>query len=306
MDSTTPALERALTVLDRLGENPQGLSAAELAAAAGVPRASLYRMLRVLAEREFVVAAVGGYRLGPAVTRLASRIAMRDLPALAQPLMDALCARTGESVKLVLREGTEAVTVAAAHSGNDARIAVRIGTRLPLYVGASQRLLLSRAPADVVAAVLAAPRARVASGTIAGARELRRNLAELAQRGARSPGTARASREWARWLRASTTRRAPPARCWSASTSRRERRRPACASCARRPRRPRAGSRSSWAGSEARVPRAVSRTGARSPQSRKDAKGQASCLPSGACGALPGCPARNRRAVRRRSWRAAP
>ena len=180
MDATTPALERALTVLDRLGENPQGLSAAALAAAAGVPRASLYRMLRVLAEREFVVAADGGYRLGPAVTRLAARISARDLPALAQPLMDALCARTGESVKLVVREGTEAVTVAAAHSGNDARIAVRIGTRLPLYVGASQRLLLSRAPADVVAQVLAAPRARVASGTITGARELRRNLAELA------------------------------------------------------------------------------------------------------------------------------
>ena len=182
MDSTTPALERALTVLDRLGENPQGLSAAELAAAAGVPRASLYRMLRVLAEREFVVAAVGGYRLGPAVTRLASRVAMRDLPALAQPLMDALCARTGESVKLVLREGTEAVTVAAAHSGNDARIAVRIGNRLPLYVGASQRLLLSRAPPEVVSAVLASPRARIASGTITGAREMRRSLAELATR----------------------------------------------------------------------------------------------------------------------------
>ena len=74
------------------------------------------------------------------------------------------------------------LTVAAAHSGNDARIAVRIGNRLPLYVGASQRLLLSRAPPEVVAAVLAAPRARVASGTITGARELRRNLAELATR----------------------------------------------------------------------------------------------------------------------------
>lgn len=181
MDTTTPALERALTLLDRLGENPQGLSAAALADAAGVPRASLYRMLRALAAREYVVAIGGTYRLGPAVTRLAARISARDLPALAQPLMDALCARTGESVKVVVREGTEAVTVAAAHSGNDARIAVRIGTRLPLYVGASQRLLLSRAPADVVAQVLAAPRARVASGTITGARELRRNLAELAQ-----------------------------------------------------------------------------------------------------------------------------
>jgi DNA-binding IclR family transcriptional regulator len=180
MDSTTPALERALAILDRLGESPGGLSAAALATAVEVPRASLYRMLRVLAEREYVVVADGGYRLGPAVTRLAGRIATRDLPALAQPLMDALSARTGESVKLVVREGTEAVTVAAAHSGNDARIAVRIGHRLPLYVGASQRLLLSRAPPEVVAAVLASPRRRIASGTITGARELRRSLAELA------------------------------------------------------------------------------------------------------------------------------
>ena len=181
MDTSTPALERALTVLDRLGEQPQGLSAAALATAAGVPRASLYRMLRVLAAREYVVAVGGAYRLGPAVTRLAAKVSARDLPALAQPLMDALCAHTGESVKLVVREGTEAVTVAAAHSGNDARIAVRIGHRLPLYVGASQRLLLSRAPPEVVARVLAAPRLRFASGTITGARELRRNLALLAR-----------------------------------------------------------------------------------------------------------------------------
>lgn len=181
MDKATPALERALAVLEWLAARPQGASAAQIAAATGVPRASLYRMLRVLGRGGYVVAGGAGYALGPGVARLAAGVPARELTSLAQPVMEALCAEVGESVKLVIRDGLEALTVAATNSGRDARITVRIGTRMPLYVGASQRLLLSRSPPEVVDAVLAAPRRRHASGTIVAARELRRSLAELAR-----------------------------------------------------------------------------------------------------------------------------
>lgn len=180
MDKATPALERALTVLEWLAARPQGASAAAIAAATGVPRASLYRMLRVLARGSHVVATAQGYLLGPGIARLAAGVPARDLAALAQPVLDALCAAAGQSVKLVVRDGLEALTVAVANSACEARITVRIGTRMPLYVGASQRLLLSQAPQEVVAAVLAAPRRRHASGTIVAVRDLRRSLAELA------------------------------------------------------------------------------------------------------------------------------
>jgi DNA-binding IclR family transcriptional regulator len=179
MDNSMPAVERAVAVLEALAGAPGGATVAQLAAATGVPRATLYRMLRVFSAHAFVARSAEGYVLGPGLRRLAASVPARDLPRIAQPVMDRLCARIGESVKLVVRNGTEALTIAAAHSGNDSRIAVRIGMRLPLYVGASQRLLLSRAPADVVDAVLAAPRRRHASGTIVAERALRSDVARL-------------------------------------------------------------------------------------------------------------------------------
>lgn len=179
MDKSMPALERTIAVLEELGKHAAGLPAPALAEATGVPRATLYRMLRVLSAHAFVARSPAGYVLGAGIGRLAARLPVRELAVLAQPVMDALCARIGESVKLVTRDGMDALTVAAAHSGIDARIAVRIGYRIPLYVGASQRLLLSRAPAEIVAAVLSAPRRRYASGTIIGARALRDDVARL-------------------------------------------------------------------------------------------------------------------------------
>jgi DNA-binding IclR family transcriptional regulator len=179
MDKSMPALERAIAVLEELGKHAGGLPAPALAKLTGIPRATLYRMLRVLTAHAYVVQGPAGYVLGAGIGRLAARVPVREIAVLAQPIMDALCAQIGESVKLVARDGMDALTLAAAHSGNDARIAVRIGYRIPLYVGASQRLLLSRAPADIVAAVLSMPRRRVASGTITGARVLRADIERL-------------------------------------------------------------------------------------------------------------------------------
>ena len=70
--------------------------------------------------------------------------------------METLAAELGETVKLVVRDGREALTVAAVIP-RDACIASRVGTRLPLHVGASQRLLLAHAPAEIRDAVLASP-----------------------------------------------------------------------------------------------------------------------------------------------------
>ena len=179
MDSSMPAVERTIAVLEAVAAGRNGATVAELAAATAVPRATLYRILRVLSAHAFVVRAADGYLLGPGLQQLAARAPARDLADLAQPVMDRLCARIGESVKLVVRDGDRALTIAAAHSGNDSRIAVRIGMRLPLYVGASQRLLLSRAPQEIIESVLATPRRRHASGTIVSERALRADIARL-------------------------------------------------------------------------------------------------------------------------------
>jgi DNA-binding IclR family transcriptional regulator len=180
----TPSLRRGLALLRDLAGAPEGRSAADLGARLGVPRATLYRLLRALADESFVLPTAdgGGYRLGPALAELAGAAnGRRDLEGVARPVMEALAATIGETVKLVVRDGREALTVAAVIP-RDACIASRVGTRLPLHVGASQRLLLAHAPADVRESVVAGPLVRVTSRTVASPDRLRRELATLAQR----------------------------------------------------------------------------------------------------------------------------
>jgi len=181
-----PALERGLDVLERIGAAPLGATATELIAATGVPRATLYRIVAVLAARGLISSGTARpprYVLGPALVRLARDAPPQvDLASTAQPVMDALAASIGETIKLVVRVDTEALTIALSHANHNVPILSRVGTRLPLHLGASQRLLLSRAPADVLDAVARTPMERRASRTITSPRVLRREVAALRER----------------------------------------------------------------------------------------------------------------------------
>ena len=181
-----PALSRGLAVLREIAARPEGAGAAELARKLGIPRATLYRLLGTLVAGGFAQPAPGlpaRYVLGPALGRIAgTREPERDLVDLARPVMDALARELGETVKLVVRDGFEALTVAVSLPRRDSCIASRVGTRLPLYVGASQRLLLAHAPPPVRDRVLAGPLDRVASRTITHPGRLRAELDALAAR----------------------------------------------------------------------------------------------------------------------------
>jgi len=187
MDNSMPALQRAIGILEYLEQTPGGGNAAAIASATGVPRATLYRILRVLKQHGFVADATtpsGAVVLGPALARLGAQVAApRNLISAAHYAMATLCDRVNETVKLVVRQGDEAVTLSVSHPSNDLHVASRVGARLPLWLGASQRLLLAHAPPEVAERVLAAPHERLASGTITDAAQLKAELGTLRQRG---------------------------------------------------------------------------------------------------------------------------
>jgi DNA-binding IclR family transcriptional regulator len=184
MDNSIPALERAMAVLDTLYASRKGISALKLIELCGISQTTLYRILRLLLARGYVAQnSDGTYVLGATFVRMATRVPLRDdLAARALPVMHTLSERFGETIKLVVRDHLESVTTAVIHARTEPRITSRIGTRMPLYVGAPQRLLLSRAPQDVIEAVLSQPLQRWASGTITDPQSLRMNLTILARR----------------------------------------------------------------------------------------------------------------------------
>lgn len=183
-DGGVPALRRGLALLRAIATRDGGLAMAELAQAVPMPRATAYRLLRALVDEAFVIpapGATGRYVIGPAVAALRVGSESPRLEDIAAPFMNALAATIGETVKLVVREGVEAVTIAVSMPSRDACIASRVGTRLPLHVGASQRLLLAHAPEAVRESVLAGKLARFTPRTIVSPPRLRRETERLAK-----------------------------------------------------------------------------------------------------------------------------
>ena len=67
----TKSLERAVVLLRAVAEEPGGRSASALARATGLPRSTVTRTLRTLADRGFAAESGGGWRLGDELVRMA-------------------------------------------------------------------------------------------------------------------------------------------------------------------------------------------------------------------------------------------
>ncbi len=183
VDSSAPAVERTIDILQAIGANTEGLSAQALASRTGTPRATLYRILKVLLARG-VVQQVDGqsglYELGPALAQLVGQSQPpRDLVELARPGMQRLAFSVRETVKLVVVDGLEALTLAVADPGLEACVSSRIGTRMPLHIGVSQRLMLAHLPATVLRQVLSRPLERRTPRTMIDPAVLRASIESL-------------------------------------------------------------------------------------------------------------------------------
>ncbi len=155
----------------------------ELAKHSIAPRATLYRILNTLMAREFICANPNDhskYCLGPALTVLGRKSPQQlDLLSVAKEPMRLLANQIGETVKLITRKHLEAVTLHVSDTGLDGRVMSRAGTHMPLHIGASQRLLLAHAPANIQQLLLKKPLERRTSLTIVESAKLLASLRKL-------------------------------------------------------------------------------------------------------------------------------
>ncbi|WP_256978138.1 helix-turn-helix domain-containing protein [Burkholderia sp. HI2500] len=126
-----PALARGLAILEAVAAGSSSATAADLASRLGVPRNSIARLLRTLVRYAFlVVDPHGRYRPGPAAARVAAAyLGARPEVAHAQPVLDALCARSGLAAQLLGRDGAEVVVLAQAAPDGAACLITRVGAR---------------------------------------------------------------------------------------------------------------------------------------------------------------------------------
>ncbi|GMK39511.1 IclR family transcriptional regulator [Paenibacillus sp. CCS19] len=143
--STVRAVERALDILQcfTLGTD---FAMTEIAERVGLHKSTVHRMLSTLEDRGFVERDSGTerYRLGFRVWELSAHLTSSDDPAVIwQPEMERLRNSLGETISLYVRSGGERIRIQAVQSNQAVRRVATVGARLPLYVGASSKVLIA-------------------------------------------------------------------------------------------------------------------------------------------------------------------
>lgn len=137
------AVRRAIEILELIAERETFRSLRAIAAATGLPKSSVARIMNTLEETEMVANERGLYVVGPRFRRLGIRaLDGLDVRVLARSTMAELARATGETVSLNVRFGDIRMYVEQVESQNMLLAKGEIGRPYPLLVGAPGRALI--------------------------------------------------------------------------------------------------------------------------------------------------------------------
>jgi IclR family KDG regulon transcriptional repressor len=151
---TVRAVERALDILLCFTSDID-LSLTDIAGRVALHKSTVHRLLASLEGKGFVIRdpQTEKYRLGFRVWELSANLSRTDDPAqVLLPEMERLGDELGETVSLYIRDGEERIRIQAVQSKQAIRRVAPVGVRLPLYVGASSKVLLAYADLEEVRA----------------------------------------------------------------------------------------------------------------------------------------------------------
>lgn len=142
-------LDRALSILERLGEGPA--NTVELAAMLGVHYSTTYRLLQDMEARRFVHRMHdGSYRIGAGFIYIAQKtLDGLDIRAVAAPLMRELHAKIGETVHLGQFEDDHVVYIEQVSSRHAVRMYASIGLSAPVHATAVAKSIIAFQPDSV-------------------------------------------------------------------------------------------------------------------------------------------------------------
>lgn len=137
--------EKTLEILEQFDFENRAFTVSELAERLQQPQSSVYRHMRLLKERGYIIEySPGVYSLGYVFLKLAKIIKMdTDLPVISQKAMRTLTKVTGETSILLVPSSMQAVCLASVPSGHSVKVSSEQGHIVPLYGGASSKALLA-------------------------------------------------------------------------------------------------------------------------------------------------------------------
>ncbi|WP_141431064.1 IclR family transcriptional regulator [Bacillus sp. 03113] len=137
--------EKTLAILDLFDFETRSLTVSEIAEKLNQPQSSVYRHLRVLKEKDYMLEVQDGqYRLGYKFLKMAKIVRSdNSLMIVARPEMEKLMEETTETIILSVRSNYHAVCLDTIPSLHPIKVSSEQGGIMPLHCGASSKVLLA-------------------------------------------------------------------------------------------------------------------------------------------------------------------
>jgi DNA-binding IclR family transcriptional regulator len=179
------SIERAAAILRLLSGRTRRLGVAELAGELGLPKGTVFGILKTLRDVGFVEQDrdSGKYQLGPALLHMGSSyLDGNELRTRALNWADGLATRSGESVRIGTLHENQVLIVHHVFRPDDTRQALEVGGLLPAHATALGKALLARN--DYAAAALGEQAlASYTPATVTDIYRLHQELEECVKRG---------------------------------------------------------------------------------------------------------------------------
>ncbi|MGO0063298.1 IclR family transcriptional regulator [Brevibacillus fluminis] len=179
-------LDQALKLLHSFTRERPQWGVRELAAEMQMSHTVAYRMLVTFTRHGLLTQdpETKKYRLGLKVLEYGGIIRDQlNITDIIYPVMKALSDKTGESIFLTWLDGSDGICTEIVESNQSIKYALSVGSRTPLYAGASNKVIMAYMPIDVIKAILEKGLQPKTPHTIANRESLLQNLETIKKAG---------------------------------------------------------------------------------------------------------------------------
>jgi DNA-binding IclR family transcriptional regulator len=140
------SVQRALDILSLLTEERPSITIREAVEATGLAKTTVIRLIQTLEQMGLLWATTSGYMAGPGLWRWAHLARSSwELPPETKRMMRDLAAKDRETVNVYVARDIVRVCIAQQESPQPLRHVVHVGDELPMWAGASAKVLLRNA-----------------------------------------------------------------------------------------------------------------------------------------------------------------
>lgn len=175
---------RAFSVLEVLSGGPAGVS--DISTETGLPKSTVSRLVSTLEEIGAVAKSIEGtqYRLGSGLVDLLGTVgAPKTLARSVQPHLESLASKTGEAAGLAVPDSYSVQYVTQVESPDPVQVRDYSGLSLPMHVGPSGLVMMSRWPLELLQHYLMRPLEAFTKHTVTSPAEILERLDHFRQAG---------------------------------------------------------------------------------------------------------------------------